>query len=528
MKHQTKLNNKSPIERIILLSFPILFSFTLLSALILLNSHASAEEPLTDTKSATVSVNVPSACTMTSSGEDSHTATVMPGVFTGDIGTTTITTTCNNHPGGYAVYAIGYSDSTYGNTNLIHSTDTSTTIPTGTGTSSSNWSMKLAPGTGTESTDIVDTYRDYANVPSSYTKVVNKNSATSPTTGSTVTTTYGTYITPDQQIGTYTGKVKYIMVNPSTADTPIIYQISYDKNTEDEVTNMPDPNPETSESTTEVATISTNVPVREGYNFKGWCSVETSDETCSGTTYNPDGGGTNLNITLDSAGTNNFTLHAIWGEAITYIQDFTKAMCEEQATDASVTVVDKRDNNEYTVRYINNNCWMTQNLRFTGSTLEPATSNVNYTRTMTWRDLTSSYCNSASTSGTAMSNHCYHISDNTEYGVYYNYAGVSAGTITGNSNSTEATQSVCPAGWTLPTNSQQSGITGTDYVSSFSPVYSGDYSGGSLYDVGSRGYWWSSTAYDSTFRYDLLYSSGGLYTDSDGRYHGYSARCVRK
>lgn len=214
MKHQTKLNNKSPIERIILLSFPILFSFTLLSALVLLNSHASAD----DTKSATASVNVASACTMTSSGESSHTATATPGVFLGNIGTTTITTTCNNHPGGYAIYAIGYSDSTYGNTNLINSTDTSTTIPTGTGTAGSNWSMKLAPGTGTQTTDIVAAYRDYTNVPSTFTKVVNKNSATSPTTGSTVTTTYGTYVTPTQRPGTYNGKVKYIMTNPSTSE----------------------------------------------------------------------------------------------------------------------------------------------------------------------------------------------------------------------------------------------------------------------------------------------------------------------
>ena len=520
-QHQLKTKSNSPLEKAILVFFPVIFSLTAFSALILLNSRASAD----DTKSATASVNIPSACTMTSSGEDSHTTTVMPGVFTGDIGTTTITTTCNNHPGGYAIYAIGYSDSTYGNTNLIHSTDTSTTIPTGTGTSSSNWSMKLAAGTGTESTDIVSPYNDYSNVPSSYTKVVNKNSATSPTEGSTVTTTYGTYVTTNQKPGTYNGKVKYIMVNPSTADTPLIYQITYDKNTTDEVTNMPTPNPEAGDTTSGVATINSSVPVREGYTFKGWCSVATSDATCSGTVYNPDGGGTNLNITLNPAGTNNFTLHAMWEEAIIYIQNFTNEMCRDQASSAAITLPDKRDNNEYTVHYINGNCWMTQNLRFEGSILDPSTSDVTETRTIDWKELADDAdCTNTSETGPAMSTPCKRY--NTNYGAYYNYAGVSAGTITGNSNTTEATESVCPAGWTLPTNSQQSGIT--SYASSFSPVYSGNYLGGSLHNVGSNGFWWSSTANDSTFRYSLRYDSGSLDTKRGVRYAGYSARCVRK
>ncbi len=54
-------------------------------------------------------------------------------------------------------------------------------------------------------------------------------------------------------------------------------------------------------------------------------------------------------------------------------------------------------------------------------------------------------------------------------------------------------------------------------------------SNGSLYSSGSYGYWWSSTAYDTTDRYYLNYgTSGGLNSGSYGdRYLGRSVRCVR-
>ncbi|MBQ8984999.1 hypothetical protein IJ076_00345, partial [Candidatus Saccharibacteria bacterium] len=97
---------------------------------------------------------------------------------------------------------------------------------------------------------------------------------------------------------------------------------------------------------------------------------------------------------------------------------------------------------------------------------------------------------------------------------------------------TEASQSVCPAGWRLPTNAEQGTIGSssgsTTYVSAFSPVYSGYYNNGSPYDVGSYGYWWSSTAGNSTSRYNMYYYSGSLYSGSyDYRGLGYSVRCIR-
>ncbi|MBQ6375393.1 hypothetical protein IJJ37_00435, partial [Candidatus Saccharibacteria bacterium] len=95
-----------------------------------------------------------------------------------------------------------------------------------------------------------------------------------------------------------------------------------------------------------------------------------------------------------------------------------------------------------------------------------------------------------------------------------------------------ASSDICPSGWRLPTNAEfgtigtSSGST-TD-ASAFGAIYSGYYYGGTLYDSGLRGYWWSSTAGNTTGRYSLLYYSGKLYSgDVIGRQYGFSIRCVK-
>ena len=128
---------------------------------------------------------------------------------------------------------------------------------------------------------------------------------------------------------------------------------------------------------------------------------------------------------------------------------------------------------------------------------------------------------------------------NSTYGGYYNYAAATAGTIANASNvddTTEAQYSICPKGWTLPSQSQIESLGGayggsgsTTYVSAFSPVYSGNYYNGSLRNTGSTGvgYWWSSTASSSTGRYCLFYYGGSLGVSGYDRYNGFPVRCVR-
>ena len=207
----------------------------------------------------------------------------------------------------------------------------------------------------------------------------------------------------------------------------------------------------------------------------------------------------------------------------TYLQDFTLDQCRSLASDADYTVYDSRDGNDYTVRYINEACWMTQNLRLSSTTergesrvLTSADSNV----ASSWE-----FPNNSLTSGDSYTEARSAINSNTSYGGYYNYCATSAGTVCSQTEQ-DATQDICPKGWRLPTYNEQRGITG--YASTFSPVYSGSYSNGSLIDTGSSGNWWSATANDSSYQYYLLYSGGSLTTGRSSRkVNGYSVRCIR-
>ena len=246
---------------------------------------------------------------------------------------------------------------------------------------------------------------------------------------------------------------------------------------------------------------------------------DTSDTNSASDTYTLSFGA-KVDSTIASGTYSNALTVAVVAEprAIIYIQDLTLSDCQSRASDAAFTVTDRRDDNDYTVRYINGACWMTQNLRLSGGrTLTSADSNV----ASSWSFLSTplegssySYTDPQVT-----------ISSNTSYGGYYNFCAASAGTNCQTSSAVNTTYDICPKGWRLPTSSEQSGIT--SYTSAFSPVYSGRYYNGSLYSTGSNGYWWSATANDSTFQYILLYSSSNLNTGSGSKGVGYSVRCIR-
>ena len=125
-------------------------------------------------------------------------------------------------------------------------------------------------------------------------------------------------------------------------------------------------------------------------------------------------------------------------------------------------------------------------------------------------------------------------SGNVLNGVWYNYAAASAKTILTSSNTNEATEDICPAGWHLPNyddtkpagsvNSLE-GISSVG-VTAFQPVTGGYYDGGSI-RLSDLGYWWSSTADSSFGRYSLGYNGSSLVTSSYSRDRGMYIRCVR-
>ena len=380
--------------------------------------------------------------------------------------------------------------------------------------------------------------------PSKFNSVANANYLPAPTTtASTLDTTSVANTTAND----YTISLGLRADYTTTADTysnsfiitavpnPIAYVITYDANTTDTVSNMPAAQNSTT-SATEI-TLSDKTPAREGYDFKGWCTVApttANPDTCTGTTFQP--GGT---YGIDQTSENITVLYAIWKKQIIYIQDYSYAQCSTEAVDTPATVVDKRDNKEYTVRYINGLCTMTQNLDFeltTGMTLSPDTTNVTTTRTLgtvgslTTNDNAGSYNQVRTARNTSV----------TGAGLHYNYAAATAGTIMGDSNSTNATEDICPAGWRLPTgnnggeqyilnNSYTWQSWNANYPREFNPVAAGRYDDGSLSNSGSYGFWWSSTANYTAYRYFLYYgTSNGLRSGNNyRRYSGLSVRCVK-
>ena len=208
----------------------------------------------------------------------------------------------------------------------------------------------------------------------------------------------------------------------------------------------------------------------------------------------------------------------------TCMQTFTADMCEAQASDAPVTLTDARDGNTYTVRYLQGACWMTQNLRLT-DTVSSQYSNFSTNSTF-------NPCVGDLTAGNSYDEARCHDSGSTETGVWYNCASASAGTITGDSNSTDATEDICPAGWHLPSRDMTKpagsvnsllDLPDKDY---FSPVTGGRYYGGRISNTGN-GYWWSSVADSTTARYYLFYDGSSLNTVVNSRYYGIYIRCVR-
>ncbi len=150
-------------------------------------------------------------------------------------------------------------------------------------------------------------------------------------------------------------------------------------------------------------------------------------------------------------------------------------------------------------------------------------------------------------------------SKETDYGNYYMY-GKGTRTYSSSDSKYEGTENplssvydtatkVMGIGWRMPKNTElQDLIDNTDYewvtnfngsgknggifISKTNPkayVFfpaAGDYYNGSLYDVGSYGYVWSSSPYDSSRAYLLNFYSGGKYTDYLSRGDGFSVRGV--
>ena len=363
---------------------------TLTIGLILSSSHVSSASTTAD-----AAVTVGSACTMTATVDTPHNAEIPNGTNRTEIGTTTLNTICNDS-GGFAIYAVGYSNNEYGNTTMINQADSSITFNTGTATSgsNSNWSMKLSQvTTGTFATTIDNSFNNYHNVPNTYTKVAHRDSATdavsaNPATGTSISATYQTFISPTQAAGTYQGKVKYTMVHPAASAKPVhplndadcpIGNICYSVNSNDiqgsmsslgEIVTSSQAGKQSVSGTT--ATLIAPNYKRVGYGFAGWSTDYKADN--SSKIYGP-------NETIDLATgeyaeNEKLILYPVWVESTGVLQTWTgcsgltPTVYESEtgnlvaSLDSITALTDIRDGNTYAIaRLADNNCWMIDNLR---------------------------------------------------------------------------------------------------------------------------------------------------------------------
>ena len=368
----------------------------------------------------------------------------------------------------------------------------------------------------------------------------------------------------NQMPGTYSNVINFIGVAKVSTTS---YTLNYNANGSS-VTNMPTtPVSGTTSFARPLVTLEDKIPVRSGYTFVGWCDEATNDGTCSGVVTQP---GRTYKLDVSSASVT-VNLYAMWSN---FIQDFTLDKCMVNVgtngnpanVGDNIVVYDKRianyptgDDGSYTVRYINGQCWMTQNLRISGSISADDSNFSGADFNVSEYDLKTDGADECSGSGSpapGLTHVCSHVADASDVsyvggtatsgnlGAWYNYCAASAGTICSDAANVAATSDICPAGWHLP--SGPSTTAGRDFsnlagnttsgwqaatagITAFGVVYGGDYNNGTLNST-FNARWWSATSQGTTSRPTLFYNNNnnnfiGNYNYE--RYYGYFIRCVR-
>ena len=378
------------------------FSASLVSCLAF-SSSASATDP---SSSATATVHVSEACSLTSTVITPHTDNMGNGTYTDSLGSTKFTVKCND-ASGFALYAIGYSGDEYGATSMLG--DNELSIPTGTdasaGNTTSHWSMKISKDTTSylpNSLTIENSFNSQHLIPSTYTKIASFPSSTDGTngTGSSILATYGVRISGTQAAGTYIGKVKYTLVHPNMVDdsNKPVYPLTeddcpagyvcYAPNTSDIEGSMASISNETIAASDKAGKISVGQSVsatptliapnykRSGYGFAGWSTEYNYTSTSASPIYGP-----NQTITVDLSDSG-LILYPVWVASTGNLQNWNGCSSLTAATYntsnhtitadlSSVTALtDTRDGNVYAVaRLADGLCWMIENLRLDDSTI---------------------------------------------------------------------------------------------------------------------------------------------------------------
>lgn len=220
------------------------------------------------------------------------------------------------------------------------------------------------------------------------------------------------------------------------------------------------------------------------------------------------------------------------GDSTLYMQTATMANCGS-------TMVDIRDNQQYTTASIADLCWMTKNLNLgsalgamvltnTNTNISDSTYTLPKSSTAGFSSNTAQNLYKSGSTTCTKSKPCY---------TYYTYVTATAGT---NPSSGAATADICPKGWRLPTVHEYSELESaidvnntTSYDFSKQPfygVYSGDYSNSAYSNGGSYGDYWTADVINSTKAnfIELDKPNGGMGYGNSPKKFGHAIRCVMK
>ena len=285
--------------------------------------------------------------------------------------------------------------------------------------------------------------------------------------------------------------------------------------------------------------------------------------------------------------------------SLSTMQEMTPDVCKKTEVGTVARLTDARDQKQYWVtKLADGNCWMTQNLDLDltkGKALTPDDSDVSYdwnpprtteqpgtitsantqTETYSWdlgmyvksdpdgysdycdgvKGLSDADCTSAgwanvSTMTPMEDGNAADVISGSTYNAHYlvgnlyQWNAATAGT-GGTISSQDATDSICPKGWQLPTSNNSNSGSFQALMNAYSissntagstaitqtPLYfnpSGHVDSGSLGYAGYYGLYWSSTAYSSTsYAYTLSFNSGRVNPSSYySRHFGFSVRCL--
>ena len=212
--------------------------------------------------------------------------------------------------------------------------------------------------------------------------------------------------------------------------------------------------------------------------------------------------------------------------------------CSKMQTNQTLTLKDTRDNNSYTVaKLLDGRCWMTQNLRIQNFTLTPNDSDIDAGQFV----LAESGWKPSSARNSDLND--VYISQNVNYGGFYSWFTATAGqgnTVFINSagSSRDATNSICPKGWKMPSKNNRDQLF-TYYTLSTIRTQPANFTNTNMYvPYGANGNTdgilannsannghtiWTRTAHNSSSNEIIDFFSGGFWPHRD---HGLNIRCI--